>query len=141
MILAGHLYIRLVALPTHMIRYISAIFILMAFAAQSFQQAFIVLRYYTNTASFVKNCENKTRPAMHCNGKCQMMKKLQEEEKRTGQAPERKLENSPEVLSSKSFFPAFPIAEESLSTSNKYPAPFFRLPQFSAAVFHPPAMV
>lgn len=41
---------------------------------------------------------------MHCNGKCQMMKKLQEEEKKDSQAPERKSEYKADVLSSRSFF-------------------------------------
>lgn len=61
--------------------------------------------YYTNTSKYAKNCVNKAKPKMHCNGKCQMMKKLQEEEKKDQEKPERKGENKGEViLSSKSFF-------------------------------------
>lgn len=42
---------------------------------------------------------------MHCNGKCQMMKKLQQEEKKDQENPERKAENKNEIiLSSKSFY-------------------------------------
>lgn len=46
---------------------------------------------------------------MHCNGKCQMMKKLQEEEKKDQENQERKSENkNGVVLSSKSFFTSVP---------------------------------
>lgn len=42
---------------------------------------------------------------MHCNGRCQMMKKMQQEEKKDQENPERKNDNKNEVLlSSKSFF-------------------------------------
>ena len=61
--------------------------------------------YYTNAGKYAKNCENKAKPRMHCSGKCQMMKKLQQEEKKDQENPERKSENKNEsVLSSKSFF-------------------------------------
>lgn len=47
---------------------------------------------------------------MHCNGKCQMMKKLKQEEKKDQQNPERKSENKNEIaLSSRSFFPALEL--------------------------------
>lgn len=69
-----------------------------------FCKAAIVLNYYTNTTAFAKKCENKASPQMHCNGKCQMMKKLKQEEKKDGEDPERKIENKNEVLSCRSFF-------------------------------------
>lgn len=77
-----------------------------AFASQTFSRAFIVVDYLTNSESFAKACENKTKPQLHCKGKCQMMKKIQEEEKKDQNNPERRLENKAEiVLSSKSFYP------------------------------------
>jgi len=84
---------------------ITATLLLLAFAASTFFQAVIVVSYYANTAAYAKNCENKAIPAMHCNGKCQMMKKLQEEEKQNRENSERKAESKTEVLSSKSFYP------------------------------------
>jgi len=35
---------------------------------------------------------------LHCNGKCQLAKKLKQEEKKDRQNPERKLENKNEVV-------------------------------------------
>jgi hypothetical protein len=60
--------------------------------------------YLLNTNVYAKNCENKARPKMHCNGKCQMMKKIREEESKNQQNSERKAENLKQVLSSQSSF-------------------------------------
>ena len=116
----------------------TAIFLLFAFVAQTFSGGFTVLYYYGNTAAFAKNCENKARPKMHCNGKCQMMKKMQQEEKQDQQNPERKSVNKMDVLSSKSFFTSSATALSILSSraatvEQKYP-----LIHISYSIFHPP---
>src|ERR1043165_5604310 len=100
-----------------MLKHIAAIFLLFAFAVQTFHQAVVVLDYYTNTASFARDCENKARPTMHCNGKCQMMKKLKEEEKKDQQNPERKAENKNEVTSSQSYFATIHLQKISVQHS------------------------
>lgn len=71
---------------------------LLAFAVQTFNKAFIVVEYFTNTKAFEKLCENKARPQLQCKGKCQMVKKLKEQEKKDEQVPERKAENKDEVV-------------------------------------------
>ena len=60
--------------------------------------------YYTDTGAYAQNCINKAKPQLHCNGKCQLMKKLKQEEKKDAQNPERRSNGKDEVLSSKSFF-------------------------------------
>ena len=64
-----------------MVRYLSGIVLLFSIALQSFDKAVVVADYYLNPSQFAKNCENTARPMLHCNGKCQMMKKLREKEK------------------------------------------------------------
>ncbi len=86
-----------------MFRQITAILLIVAFIAQSFSGTFVMINYYVNTAAFAKNCVNKAKPKMHCNGKCQMMKKLQEEEIKEQQLPAGKFNNKIEVLYSESF--------------------------------------
>jgi hypothetical protein len=112
-----------------------------AFAVQSFQKAVIVLDYYANTASFAKNCENKARPTLHCKGKCQMMKKLKEEEKKDQQNPERKTENKDQVVSSKSYFVFLTLksadGEKNISVFKESYTPTGT----TADIFHPPALV
>ena len=117
---------------------LSAIFLIVAFTVQTFSSGFVVLSYYTNTTSFAKNCENKARPKMHCNGKCQMMKKLKQEEKQEQQNPERKSGNKIEVLSSKSFYYSSAtffstIASAITSGEKNYP-----LTDMSYSFFRPP---
>lgn len=77
---------------------------LLAFLAQLLSRPFIMADYYINTAAYAKNCENKAKPKLHCNGKCQMMKKLKQEENKDKQNPERKADNKEEVLSANSFY-------------------------------------
>lgn len=76
---------------------------LLSLLLQTFQSFAIVGDYYLNTSAYAKNCINKARPQMHCNGKCQMMKKLKQEEKKSAQSPE-KTANKNIIISSKSFF-------------------------------------
>jgi len=79
----------------NMFRPLTASLFLMAFVIQMFSGQLIVLDYYANTTAFAKNCINKARPKMHCNGKCQMMKKLQQQENKDQQTPGHRSEKSP----------------------------------------------
>lgn len=121
-------------------RQLTAFFLLAAFLAQTFSRTFVIADYYTNTAKYAANCENKARPKMHCNGKCQMMKKLKQEEKKDQENPERKSENKNEVLlSSKSFFASLVIPALQLKPIKKYPGTFNAIStDRSLDIFHPP---
>jgi hypothetical protein len=119
-------------------KFITTISLIIAFAAQSFRGAFVMLDYYTDTAAFAKSCINRAKPALHCNGKCQMMKQMQEEEKKDQQVPERKFKNEIEVFSSQSFFNSSAttisvIITKAISIETNYP-----LKDISFAFFHPP---
>jgi len=73
--------------------------LLMAFGTQTFGNNLFLLDYQVNKSRFAKNCVNKARPQMHCNGQCQLMKKIKQEQKKDEQNPQRMLENRTEVLS------------------------------------------
>lgn len=121
-----------------MFKPIAAILLIIAFIAQTFSGGLVMINYYTNTAAFAKNCENKARPKMHCNGKCQMMKKLKQEEKQDQQNPERKSEVKVQELSSKSFYHSN-IAAVSLLTVKATPVEKNdAVTDISYAFFHPP---
>jgi hypothetical protein len=95
----------------------AATILLLAVLGQTFNQGIYYLDYLADKATYAKNCVNKARPPMHCNGKCQLMKKIQEEEKKEQQAPEMKLAKM-EVISSKSWFvTAIPVL---LSDTHQY---------------------
>ena len=82
-----------------LIKYISTLVLLLAFSLQCFHKAFIVVDYYQNTNAYAKVCINKSRPKLHCNGRCAMMKKLKADEKKDADNPERKQENKSETFS------------------------------------------
>ncbi|MES1218257.1 MAG: hypothetical protein ABUT20_22315 [Bacteroidota bacterium] len=121
-------------------RQLTAFVLLAAFLAQTFSRTFVIADYYTNTAKYAKNCINKARPQMHCNGKCQMMKKLQEQEKKDQENQERKSENKNEILlSSKSFFATVPVLHLIENNSIKtFSALCGKSIDRSLDIFHPP---
>lgn len=122
-----------------MFKKIAASLLLLCFMAQTFSRAAIVGSYYVNTASYAKNCINKAKPKLHCNGRCQMMKKLKQEEKKDAQNPERRNNGSDEVLSSKSHFAS--VHSITIISSVQY---FDQQPSFTIDrahdIFHPPGI-
>lgn len=91
---------------------------LFAFAMQTFSKAVIVVDFYANQDFIAKNlCENKAKPQLNCCGKCQLKKKLNQEEKSDQQNPERKGENKNEVLSSKFYTPQVSAFYASVTTT------------------------
>jgi hypothetical protein len=119
------------------IRYLSAILLIVAFAAQTFNGAFIKLGYCINPEAFAKYCVNKAKPKLKCHGKCQVMKKMQEEEKKDQENRERKWENKITVLSSKSFFCT--VEFDLIPAAKPVPAGnTLLIKDISLSVFHPP---
>ena len=117
------------------------IFITLSLLAQNFCRIFIIADYYANTAAYAKNCINKLWPEMHCNGKCQMMKKILKQEKKDQGNTERRENLKNEVLSSKSFFvslnhPLPIIISDKPYAKFKYTKP--AEPLFD--IFHPPKL-
>lgn len=75
---------------------------------------------------------------MHCNGKCQVMKKMQEEEKKDQQVPERKFENNIEVVISSQHFYHFDIPFTVIANKAVAAEKNNLLPKIAYAFFHPP---
>lgn len=121
-------------------RYFFAILLFAAFFAQTFDRAFIVLDYYTHVSEYAKNCENKDKPEMHCNGKCQMMKKLKEEDKQDHQNPERKSENKNETVLSANSFYSISLVRFFIEKNHQKIIPFSegKVTDRSYGIFHPP---
>lgn len=115
---------------------IITLFILLIFLCETFDQNFITFVFYANQTSIAKNlCENHDKPQMHCNGKCQLQKKLNQQNNKT---PERKTESRNETLSSKSFFASvepvilIPFKKRYFSKHTDQPQ------DQSSSFFHPP---
>lgn len=110
----------------------------MAFMTQTFNQASVIARYYANTAAYAKNCENKAKPQMQCNGKCQMLKKLKKASQEDQQNTERTGGSSKnEVLSSRSHFASIPCINQVLSKAY-HAFCVSKLSTITTSIFHPP---
>ena len=113
-----------------------AILLLLSFVTQAFTGAVIVGGYYVSPGNYAKNCVNRSRPQLHCNGRCQLLKKLKQEESRDQQSPV-KLSRSEQVLSSRSFFVV--IGAPTIHKQVLHPAIIIGDPiDRGAEFFHPP---
>lgn len=63
-----------------------ACILIMAVLAQTFSKGFILVDFFANRDFIAKNlCENKDKPQLKCCGKCQLNKKLKQDETPEGQ--------------------------------------------------------
>jgi hypothetical protein len=119
-------------------RYIIAFAFAALFFIETFGNMFMIADYYIDTNAYAANCINKDKPQMDCNGKCQLQKKLNEENNKDKQAPERKNETGNEVLSSKSFFAVVQTPFTHLITEKYFTANTGIPVDHSFQFFHPP---
>lgn len=93
-----------------------------------------------NTGKYAKNCINKAKPKLHCNGKCQLMKKMQEEEKKDQENQERRLQNKyEESLTSKNNFANIDFQISGAKTSSHTFSRFHKISSgYLHGVFKPP---
>ncbi len=76
---------------------------------------------------------------LHCDGKCQLMKKIQESEKKNQQqAPELKLASKAEVLSSRSSFAVLKPVAMIVLQRHYFPANAGDPVDQPSSFFHPP---
>lgn len=127
-------------LPGKMLKQCSVIILLLAFMVMTFSRTIIVVDFYTNQDYIAKNlCENRDKPIMHCGGKCQLRKRLTNQENQEKTNPERRIENRNEALfmeeHSASLSVPFRI-EDVLPYSLTSPEATTDRPQ---SIFHPPS--
>jgi len=73
----------------------------------------IMTAFYANRDYIAQNlCENRTRPELHCNGQCVLMKKLKKEQEREAKHPELKLKEVQFLLAEQTFL--LPLASQPL---------------------------
>jgi hypothetical protein len=119
---------------------IVAAILILAFLGQSFNQYWYFLDYLVEKKEYIARCENKARPQMHCNGKCQLMKKIRaQQDKEQGRPPELKLAGKSEIIPPVNELMLPPVGEN----LDRQPLPTFTmtLPQGqSSLLFRPPAI-
>lgn len=123
-----------------MLRQCTAFLLLLAFAVSTFSRVAIVVDFYANQNYIAQNlCENRDKPMMHCCGRCQLRKRLAQQDAQDKNAPERKVDNKQEVLfhedlSKLNAEPLYSTVEREYA-SLSIVSPVDR----SLEIFHPPA--
>lgn len=120
-------------------RILFAITLLFAFMLHSFQHLITIADYYVDQAAYAKNCVNKYRPKLNCNGQCQLMKKIEKQEKEN-QEPTLKLSLKQEVISARCFYPSLQVWSEVISLQHEA-CYLGSLSQQPRTYFHPPAWI
>lgn len=118
----------------------AAFLLILVFFAQAFSRYLVVADYFVNTSAYVENCINKDRPWMHCNGHCQLCKRLhQQNNTEDKQTPERKPgNNGNETLFSASIID-FTALHLVAPIDLHYPELLARKPvRMPRELFHPP---
>lgn len=119
-------------------KYTITILLLTALLAQTFSRSLAMADYLVNLEAYKKACVNKSKPMMHCNGKCQMLKKMKKQEGNNGtSAPVPKFNETELVLSSKSFFPSLYFNSiNNITSFYTYNEDFSS--SYIGTIFHPP---
>lgn len=119
----------------------AALLLLLVFFARAFNRYMLIADYYLNTAAYAANCINKARPSMHCNGHCQLCKRMRQQDNSDNQrAPERKSgTNGSETLYSAASFAEFTALHLRVPNNLTYPElPAGRPVGVPRDIFHPP---
>jgi hypothetical protein len=118
----------------------STIFILLLLT-QVFSKWLMVIDYAVNKDYIAKNlCENRNKPTLHCNGKCQLMKKMAVEDDQSNKTTSgSSVAKTPftEVL----FNAAFSLISLATSASDCLYNDFYLVAipsSFHSSIFHPP---
>ncbi|MCB9331386.1 MAG: hypothetical protein H6574_09910 [Lewinellaceae bacterium] len=117
------------------------ILVLIVFAQSSVRTVW-TLHYQWNKAEYLRACENKNRPELHCDGKCYLKKRLTTTQQgpRAPQLPESFFSQKEALL----FFEAFgnfSLKRRLHSVAPAFPPYAFYLPESpDFAIFHPPAL-
>ncbi|HTI09852.1 MAG TPA: hypothetical protein VL832_14890 [Puia sp.] len=112
--------------------------VLLALLLSIFSKAFVIADFYANQDYIAKRlCINRLNTAIRCGGKCQLNRRLQQENK-DKDAPEHKPDNRNETMSSRSFY-LMGFSPYHFQTSRRYPRLAAANPiDQPSSHFHPP---
>ena len=109
---------------------------------QTFSKWVVIIEYNMNRNFIAKNlCINKAKPKFHCNGKCQMMKRLAREEK--NDSPNNS--NLPKITVQEQVFTekinklTFASLNYIIVSYNEHPA-ILKYDSPVSSIFHPPSI-
>jgi hypothetical protein len=115
---------------------------MLMFFCQSFSRLVVYAAFYANRHFIEQNlCVNRSRPWLHCNGLCQLRKKLADDNKHDSDSPAQKAANE---LSAFFFHQLAFHSVKTIPTGLSTPLNGYYIPLVSQAcpdgTFHPPAI-
>lgn len=117
-------------------KHLIAILVIFSLALQSFRHYTLLAEFYLNQDYIAKYlCENRDKPQLHCNGKCQLKKKLQNEQQQQNSNRTDNKETAPVLFCNtvNEYFAAdFTLLKNYAFYSKDLLSPF------SSALFRPP---
>jgi len=121
------------------VKYFLVITVFLAVLAETFSKDLIVAHFYLNRAYITRNfCENRDKPQLHCNGKCQLRKKLQKENKQEKAIFQNDKHDITLFCEADVILPVFAVY---FSPQKYFTYNVKRKINFSSAIFHPPTLV
>lgn len=118
---------------------IATILLLAILLVQVFNKWLIITGFNLQKSYIIENlCENRTRPSMHCNGNCILMKKLNQQEKNEKKEVPKSIDVTNIFLSSKSFFPVLDTPPSFCRLKYPYPVMGVKKVDWSSRLFRPP---
>jgi hypothetical protein len=121
-------------------RRLLVLILMLSIIAQSFSKGLLLLSYYTNTGIYAVNCENKSRPQLQCNGKCQLSKKIQAEERKE-QQEKRTAEPQIVYIEPQEYFQLEELIPALVFAQLFHPLSVGHIKSYAATIFHPPSLV
>jgi hypothetical protein len=113
--------------------------VLFAMMLQCFSKMIVVADFYANRDYIARNlCINRFNTAVHCEGRCQLDKRILQEEKSSGDKEVRQ-EKFNEVLSSRSYFATAEAPVVAVFDRVYAVAPVSHPIDRPLSIFHPPA--
>src|SRR5215207_1735534 len=92
---------------------LAASILILLICIQSFASWIIIAEYTINKDFITRNlCANKERPKLHCNGKCQLAKKLASEENQNSSDSSNHAKISADLICFQQAFPVNIISQE-----------------------------
>lgn len=134
---------RVPYLYLHM-RQVFSLLLICCILGQASVRTMLVLHYQLNRAVYLRNCENKDKPSLHCDGKCYLKKQMGVSPKEDPNEPKLP-DGFREIKDVQLFCESFDILTiGSVSDPQRQPMPLFQftLPlALLTGVFRPPAAV
>lgn len=124
-----------------MLRIPVIILLILSLFTQSMSKGVILLSYFTNKHAYERYCVNKARPQLHCEGKCQMAKKIKAEEERDQKDPlKQSLSSEVSLINQNHFVQIHPEFIPSLLREKLFPYCIGHEQDMSRSIFHPPGI-